>query len=93
MNIEDLNELFPNSSVSGKREIIEGLLPENFYVHHIDSHETPKGFRFQGCILYGDNREDSTTCLEMPLEVLKVAEGYRIIKNPDFLVWTVWFNV
>ena len=92
MKTSDLKNIFPNANCKGNKEIIENLLPKDFYLFHIDSHNTPKGFRFQGCVLYGDNKEDSVVCLEMPLEVLKAAKNYRIIKNTNFLVWTVWFD-
>lgn len=93
MELEYLEDIYPNAKCSGDKHIIEDLLPQGYYLFHIDSHNTEKGFRFQGCVLYGSGDENDKACNEMPLEVIKSASHYRIINNQEFLVWTIWFNI
>jgi len=107
MELKTIKGYFPpnNDRLMGE-DIISPMMPENYGVYHIDSHDssgpenTPTHFRFQGVITLASsekNKNDATddkrwVINEMPLSVLAKADSYQIIQNHDHIVWTIWFK-
>jgi hypothetical protein len=92
LKLNDILNLFPDAKNTGT-DIISELMPSYCKVFHIDSHDTQDGFRFQGVVINANPNLDNPHVLDiMPLEVLRCASNYAIIKNTDFLVWTLWFK-
>ena len=76
-------------------DIISKIMPKNYGVYHIDSHDTEDGkyFRFQGVVTVNSKEppdDNPWIVAEMPLSVLCKAASYSLILNSDHVVWTVY---
>jgi|APGre2960657404_1045060.scaffolds.fasta_scaffold517185_1 hypothetical protein len=92
LRLSDIKSKFPDAKNTGK-DIITDMMPTYATVYHIDSHDTEKGYRFQGVVINANpNLNDPHVFDVMPLEVLKRCSHYNIIVNNGFLVWTLWFE-
>jgi hypothetical protein len=84
------------TAAKGDMSFIESLLPESVKVQHVDSYNTERSKRFQGCFMYDFGTGRTSACNEAPLDILKMAKNYQTYictqcgDNPH-IVWTIWF--